>query len=283
MGQHIYWHAPLWEVLLAAFLGLVLLVWLVVLALRRPDLGAALSAINPALDDQPLFFFDYARGVTCLNHAAQRTLKTLPAAERQFLTDALTETLLEAYEEARPTQQKDWPESGHVLVAAPVSRRPDEVTGVFALVTTETPLPPADSPVDEPLALDAETWAVLGPTLRVHRARPVVHVRRPSPEAEGNAGATWQEYRLTHLEEALLRHLLEQHADVQTSETLFHVVWPDEVLDGYGLRSDQKDRLRHLVFQLRQHVEPDLRNPRYICTAHGVGYVLYLEREPDVQ
>jgi hypothetical protein len=38
--------------------------------------------------------------------------------------------------------------------------------------------------------------------------------------------------------------------------------------------------LRRLVFQLRQRVEPDPANPRYVLTARGVGYALYVDRAP---
>ncbi|MBE9472428.1 MAG: winged helix-turn-helix domain-containing protein [Anaerolineae bacterium] len=283
MGQHVYWHAPLWEVLLVVLTSLVLLGWLVVRALRRPDLSAALSAINPALNDQPLFFFDRVKGVTCLNDAAEQTFNSLLASQQQFLLDVLTETLLEAYKEARITRRQDWPDSDYTLIAAPIFRQPDGVTGVLALVTAETPLPPADRPVVELLAAETKAWLTLGPTLRLHRTRPVVYVRRISPTTAEVATATWQEYRLSHTEETLLRYLLEHRAEVQTAETLFRAVWPDDEVDRYGLRPDQRDRLRRLVCQLRQHVEPDPHNPRYVCTAHGIGYVLYLEQEPTVQ
>lgn len=283
MGQYVYWHAPLWEVLLVILISLALLGWLVVCLLRRLDLAAALSAIHPALNDQPLFFFDCVKGLTCLNEAAEQTLNTLPASRQQFLLDVLTETLLEAYQEARITRQQDWPESDHTLIAAPISRQPDVVAGVLALVTTETPLPPAVRLTEEHLAVETEAWLTLGRTLRLHCTRPVVRVRRISSTTAEKATAIWQEYQLSHMEETLLRYLLEHQAEVQTSETLFRVVWPDDEVDRYGLRPDQRDRLRHLVCQLRRHVEPDPRNPRYVCTVHGVGYVLYLEQEATVQ
>jgi len=279
VSQHVYWHAPLWEVLLVGLISLTFLGWLIMRALRRPDLSAALSAISPALSDQPLFFFERVKGVTCLNDAAEQILNNLPVSQQQFLLDVLTETLLEAYEEARVTRHQDWPEAEHALVAVPIFGRPDGVTGVLALVIAEIPPPPAERPVDEHLAAEPEAWLTLSPVLRLHRTRPVVHVRRIGP----NAVATWQEYRLSHTEETLLRYLLEHQAEVQTAETLFRAVWPEDEVDSYGLRPDQKNRLQRLVYQLRQHVEPDPRNPRYVCTAHGIGYVLYLEQEPTVQ
>ena len=82
MGQYVYWHAPLWEVLSVILIGLALLGWLILCVLRRPDLTAVLSAIHPALNDQPLFFFDCVKGITCLNEAAEQTLNNLPASRQ---------------------------------------------------------------------------------------------------------------------------------------------------------------------------------------------------------
>ncbi len=283
MSQYVYWHAPLWEILLVALIGLAMLGWLIARALCRPDLSTALSAVNPALNDQPLFFFDRVKGVTCLNDVAEQTLRNLPASQQQSLLDVLMDTLLEACYEARITQQQDWPESDYTLIAVPLSKQPGDVTGVLVLVTAETLLPPPECLVDEPLTAETKYWLTLSPALRLNRARPVVYVRRISPVAAGNTTATWQEYQLGHMEETLLRYLLEHQAEVQTAEMLFRAIWPEDPVERYGLRPDQKDRLRHLVFQLRRHIEPDPRNPRYVCTAHGVGYVLYLEQEPNVQ
>lgn len=283
MDQYVYWHAPLWEVLLVILISLALLAWLVVHLLRRPDLSAALLAINPVLNDQPLFFFDRVKGIMCLNDAAEQTFNDLLTSQQQFLLDVLTETLLEAYEEAHTTQRQEWPDADSTLIAVPISRQPDDVTGVLALVTKEGPLPLAERLVDEPLSADTQAWLMLGPAVRLHCTRPVVQVRRISPTRAENATATWQEYQLSYMEETLVRYLLEHQAEVQTSETLFRVVWPDDPVSGYGLRPDQSDRLRRLVYQLRQHVEPDPRNPRYVCTVHGIGYVLYLEQGPTIQ
>lgn len=277
MGQQLYWHAPLWEVLLVGLLSLVFLGWLLVLALRRPDLSATLTAINPALNDQPLFYLDRLKGITGLNDAARNLLDSLRESQQQFLRDVLVETMLEAYEEARITRQEGWPDADSLLIAVPVFRQPSSVIGVLALVTMKAPLARADRPVDEHLALELQAWLTLGPALQLHRTRPVVHVRRIHSTTADNGTPTWQEYPLSYSEEILLRYLVEHQGEVQTAETLFHVIWPEDEVDRYGLRPDQKDRLRRLVYQLRQHVESDPCNPRHVCTVHGVGYVLHLE------
>jgi len=283
MDQYVYWHAPLWEVLLVILTGLVVLMGLVVRLLRRPSLAAVLSATNPALNDQPLFFFDCVQGVTCLNDPAKQILDNLRTSQRQLLLDALTETLLEAHEESRVTRQSDWPVPAQVLVAVPVFRQSGEVAGVLGLVIAEPPLPPAEPPVEQPLVAEAQDWLALGPTLRLHRTRPMARVRRIRSTTAEETTVTWQEYPLSHMEETLLRYLVAHSTEVQTAETLFSAIWPGEPTSAYGLHPDQKDRLRRLVYQLRQHVEPDPRQPRYVCTSHGVGYVLYLEEEPVVR
>ena len=149
---------------------------------------------------------------------------------------------------------------------------------MLALVAAEMLLPPAERIADEHITAGAEDWLALGPTLRLHRARPVVQVRRVGP----NRVATWQQHQLSHAEDTLLRYLLEHQAEVQAAEMLFRIIWPDDEVDRYGLRPEQKDRLRRLVYQLRRHVEPDPRDPRYVCTAHGIGYVLYRQGEEPI-
>lgn len=278
MTQHIYWHAPVWEVLLLGLTGLALLAWLMWRAVRRPHPSAALSAIDPALNDQPLFFFDRVHGIVALNDGAQQVLNTLSASQDSHSLDILTDALLEAQEESRLVQQAGWPKPGYSLIAAPVAGQAGSVTGVFALVAPEPPLLPAERRIDEP-AMPATDWIEIGATLRLHRQRPAVRVERIDPTTTGQAAMAWQENQISPTEEALLRHLLTHSNEVQAAEALFSAVWPDDEVGTFGLRPDQKDRLRRLVFQLRQHVEPDPRAPRYVRTAHGAGYVLYSNGE----
>lgn len=279
MGQYVYWHAALWEVLLVAAMGLACLAWLAWRALRRPHLREALAAIDPALNEQALFLFDRVRGITCLNDGAERLLKGLPSSRRAALLDALADTLLEAHEEGRATQQRSWPEPGFTLVAIPVAGRSEHGAAAMGLVTAEGPLPAADRAGAPQVATEREDWLELGPTLRVHRTRPLVYVRRSHPGGPAASAWTWQVQQLSPMEDVLLRYLLEHRSQVQAAEALFHIVWPDDELPAHGLRPDQRDRLRRLVHQLRQHVEADPADPRCVCTAHGVGYVLYGDGE----
>ena len=50
-------------------------------------------------------------------------------------------------------------------------------------------------------------------------------------------------------------------------------------VDDLGLRPDQRDRLRRLVFNVRQKIELDPRSPRLLRTMHGMGYALYVDQK----
>jgi DNA-binding winged helix-turn-helix (wHTH) protein len=279
MGQIVYWHAPLWEILLMAALSLALLIWLLRRALRRPDPGAALAIVDPALNAQPLFFFDRVRGLICLNDAATHVQHSLSVSGEQTQINVLMDVLFETCEEGRVTRREGWPTSESTLVASPIAADEGSVRCVLAFVAVERPLPVHDTLAALPVVVtDQRDWLEIGRAVCVHRIRPVVRVQREGVACEDEALA-WQEYQLSHLEETLLRYLLEHPTEAQLAETLFKVVWPDDEVLGYGLRPDQQDRLRRVVYQLRRHIEPDSRNPRFVVTAHGVGYALYPEQE----
>ncbi len=73
--------------------------------------------------------------------------------------------------------------------------------------------------------------------------------------------------RLTHLEFRLLYTLMMHQGQVLSAEQLVEQVW------GY---SGDKDRelARSLVRRLRSKLEPDPKNPQYLVTIPGIGYVL---------
>lgn len=274
MNSTVYWQAPLWQVALAGLASVAVLAWLVRRALSRPDPAAALAAVDPALERQPLFFFDAVRGVTCLNAGARQLLASLAASPGE-VDRVLVATLLKAFESGQSVREPGWPLPGQSLVALPLGGADGAVAGVLALVAAEDLGPPYPRPevaVDAP-ADAVGPWILLGPTLRLARSRPLVEVR-PTPSDEA-----WEARALPYTEEVLLRHLIEQQGVVQSAEVLFHQAWPEESVGRHGLRADQRDRLRRLVFQLRQHIEPEPAQPRYVCTAHGVGYVLYTETD----
>lgn len=72
--------------------------------------------------------------------------------------------------------------------------------------------------------------------------------------------------RLTRLEFRLLHTLMLHHGQVLPAEVLVEHVW------GYA-GEGERDLVRGLVSRLRSKVEPDPREPRYVLTVPGVGYV----------
>ena len=91
--------------------------------------------------------------------------------------------------------------------------------------------------------------------------------------------AAWQESALTDTEQRLLRGLLQHPDEAQPVEAIFQWVWPGEDVDDLGLRPDQRDRLRRLVFNVRQKIELDPRSPRLLRTVYGLGYALYTDQK----
>ena len=71
--------------------------------------------------------------------------------------------------------------------------------------------------------------------------------------------------KLRPTEYRLLYHLVNNAGWVMTHETLLSKVW------GYAYRDDSH-LLRLYITYLRQKIEPDPPNPRYIFTERGVGY-----------
>lgn len=274
------WHIYVRKILLVDLLITILagFVWRV---RRRPNLQAKLALIAPALEEA-LFCFEQHSGLICLNDAAKQTWQSMATEERGFLLDLLTEALSEALCEGRMTQFKL---DKATLIGLPLFGNTKQVIAVLGVIIP----PPADaakaprcfpSPLAEQPGLTScpleEPWLLLGESLHLHPTRPVVRVNYENYSAEEES---WQENSLRHLEESLLRYLVEHANQVQASEELFSAVWPDEKISGCGLYPSQKERLRRLVYQLRKRIEPDPRNPRYLCTAHGVGYVLYSEQK----
>jgi two-component system KDP operon response regulator KdpE len=77
--------------------------------------------------------------------------------------------------------------------------------------------------------------------------------------------ADGQRISLRPTEHRLLYHLVNNPGWVMTHEMLLSKVW------GYEYRDDTQ-LLRLYVTYLRQKIEPDPSNPRYIFTERGVGY-----------
>ena len=81
-----------------------------------------------------------------------------------------------------------------------------------------------------------------------------------------------QTRRLTHLEFRLLYTLMLNRGQVLPTETLVERIW------GYTGDGD-RDLVRGLISRLRAKIEADPRQPRFIHTLAGVGYVFRDETE----
>jgi two-component system KDP operon response regulator KdpE len=74
-----------------------------------------------------------------------------------------------------------------------------------------------------------------------------------------------QEVKLRPTEYRLLYHLVQNAGQVLTHEMILSKVW------GYEYR-DESQYVRLYITYLRQKIEPDPSNPRYILTERGIGY-----------
>ncbi len=74
--------------------------------------------------------------------------------------------------------------------------------------------------------------------------------------------------QLTALETKILDYLMLNAGHILTSSAIIDHVWGPEGAD--------RDMLRQLIHRLRQKIEPDPSNPRYIETVSGLGYGLTL-------
>ncbi len=82
------------------------------------------------------------------------------------------------------------------------------------------------------------------------------------------------ETNLTAKEKALWTALKDGAGTVMEKDALISAVWPEDVIFERGIRDDS---LAQLVRRLREKVEADPSNPRYIITVPGRGYMLELE------
>lgn len=69
----------------------------------------------------------------------------------------------------------------------------------------------------------------------------------------------------TARELALFRFLLEHPGQVYSKEQLYRMVWNDNVVDDNTITVYMK--------RIREKIEEDMKNPKYIHTVRGVGYV----------
>ena len=282
MTQFVYWYAPLWQVVMVVATGILLVFVLLWLVRQQPDVSAALISVDPALGQQPVLYFDRAHGVVALNDGGETLLKELQD-QGQSKMHALADVLLEAQAETRVIQE-DTILSGQTLVVIPIFKQPDVVSGVLAMLAPQIALPQPLKPEPAkitPSALNIKDWQVLDNSLMLHSKRALIQVKRSVAVNCAETASVWQEHQLSATENQLLRYLLD-HTDIpQSSDALFRMLWPQDEVDQFGLRPDQGDRLRRVVFTLRQKIEPNARTPRYLCTVHGGGYVVHAKIQGD--
>jgi energy-coupling factor transporter ATP-binding protein EcfA2 len=116
----------------------------------------------------------------------------------------------------------------------------------------------ADGPSEEELqlsGLSGSPWATAG---------------RPPASIPPSFDTT----RLTAKENQLLAYFLAHTGAVCAKDDLIRAVWPEDRVFEQGVRDDS---LAQLVRRLREKIEPDPANPRFIHTAPGRGYRLTLD------
>ena len=102
-------------------------------------------------------------------------------------------------------------------------------------------------------------------------------IERPAPQAAGDLQLDLEQQsvsvrggpplRLTNLEFRLLQYLLANAGHTLPTERLLTHVW------GYRGTGDRQ-LLKQLVHRLRQKIEQNPAEPRYVLTVAGIGYVL---------
>jgi len=148
-----------------------------------------------------------------------------------------------------------------------LSSRDDEAGKVQALDCG------ADDYVTKPFGMDellARMRAALRHQLQVHGERPVFRVGELSVDLVRRVVKVGErEVKLSPKEYDLLRVLVQHAGKVLTHRFLLHALW-DDLTDAQYLRV--------YVRQLRQKIEAEPEQPKYILTETGIGYRL---RAPD--
>jgi two-component system KDP operon response regulator KdpE len=144
-----------------------------------------------------------------------------------------------------------------------LSSRDDEAGKVQALDSG------ADDYVTKPFGMDellARVRAALRHQLQVLGERPVFRVGELSVDLVRRiVKVREREIKLSPKEYDLLRVLVQHAGKVLTHRFLLHELW-DDLTDAQYLRV--------YVRQLRQKIEPDPEQPKYVLTETGVGYRL---------
>ncbi len=277
--MYLYWHVPLWQALLVATMGFVLFGWLLVRVWRGSSVGDALHRHAPALNHEICFYYSPEKGLQALSDAAAKMNRETDGA----LDDRFWDAVMETATEGRHVTVRDWPQTDMLLITLPVQDEMGKDWHVLALAMPETAAPtPAAAPIVEEASPDDAMWIPIRADVAMHRTLPLVRVRRPGQEEEqGEGPPAWEIRDLSVTEHQLLQFLYAHAGEVQSAEALFSALWPTEPVSAFGLRPEQRDRVRRVIFQLRRKIEPIPQSPQIIRTTRGVGYALYLSEEMD--
>jgi two-component system KDP operon response regulator KdpE len=213
-------------------------------------------------DEQPLREFIRknlaARGFTV--HTAGTGLEALALFNTQALDLIILDVMMPSLDGLEVTRRVRLQSAVPIIILTALGEERDKVTALDL---------GADDYLTKPFGVE-ELLA---------RVRAVLRRAQPAPARAGLLAAgelaldpaarrvtlRGQPLKLTPTEFALLHHLMSHAGKVLTHRELLQHVWGAE----YG---DEAEYLRVYVRRLRQKIEDDPLNPRYLLTEHGVGY-----------
>jgi DNA-binding response OmpR family regulator len=103
---------------------------------------------------------------------------------------------------------------------------------------------------------------VAGPIRESHRSN---HI---SPAHIDTASERWEPLPLTYLEDKVYKYLRSHTGEVCEREEIKQAVWErEDHLPG-------NSALQKIIERIREKIEPDPNNPRYLIAVRGQGYIL---------
>jgi len=253
MNQIFYLQFALWQLILGIFLLIISILgylwyqnayWPKVLHTPYEE---------DELNQQLLFLYISETQIVPLTSNGEQFLK------RTNAQDQLVSFGKQSINTNRPVQENNFIEKGLTVWAIPTWSKKG-IPSVLIHLSNKAiePIPVEKAPIHQP-----NEWIKVGKQLLLHKTHAQISILTNLRE--------WKIVRLTHRQNRLLRHFLSS-TDVLSAKELFLVGWPDELVDEFGLNSNQKERLRRGISQLRKQLEPTGKQSSYIQTVHGIGY-----------